>query len=560
MVVVLAAIAVAALAGGVHPKASGQPSAAGAPPAAAQVRPNPTLPTVADASPGTVFETHYSVGGGRQPVGLVKRGRSDGRLFNPSTDSVALRAGDTLVSRGGQFYRVETGQRLPGGTGAVGPGAVVYQGEQDLVFVGFGTGWLAGTEQTGELALDLNGSVPADQPPGRYLDPTNRTRGLTVQRPRVSNLRVFSQGGGVVRPNGTVKADEFVVVAADVNFLEAARVRIGLVDSVTGERVTRGVLSRRGALVRFPQQEPLISRLVPDGQGTAVGADPALRSLANPALAHSSTVFLVQDLRPVYPTGRRYDVVVEADPAGSFGDLAAAGASDRVQIYTDRTSQTDAVPLPPSDRPPYPTIQSPGQTYVVGDLVEVSGTADPRLDAVAVYARPADGTAPWELLSPSFSWVFVRVDGTWRVPNVRLSTESWTLRSPGQFRLGVVPAVAADRNGDRYPDQRLSLDAFDRAGGTSYPLSVVPKSTSTTTSTEPPTTTSRTPSPTPRPRPTETTTTTTTVEPDQTTSATTRQTTSRPTPNRPLDGFGGPVLVLALLALTLALLVRARRG
>lgn len=527
-----------------------------------QEGPYPRLPTVADAPPGTVFATHVPAsGGGSRVVGLLKRGRSGNRLFNPASDLVRLRPGDGLLARSGQYYRVTVSQDLPGGTGVVGPGAVVYQGESDTEYVGFDTDLLVGTNETADLTLDLSGGVPSEQPTGRYLDPTHRRRDLTVVEPRVDNVRLISQRGGLIEPNGTVKADEFVIVAADVNFLDAARARFRLADPRTGETVTGGVLTRRGAIVRFPLSTPLITATIPEGQATVEEGDPTVRSLANPTLTQTVTVYFVQDSRPVVPPGGQYGFVVEADTRGAFGDLAAAGAREQVWVDLDRAGFTDERPrpTPPTQWPPYPTIRSPARTYVLGSVVDVNGTADPEVNAVAVYARPAGEPQPWELLSPAFSWVLVDADGTWAVPAVRLSAESWTLRRPGEYRVGVVRASRADRNGDTYADQRLTLGDFNQAGGFSTQLSVRgPETPSPPSTTTPSTATPDTPTTdeqptataTPRPRPT----TETAVAPTQ---STTPQSTT--TSDRPLDGFGPLTVLLAVVVSALVLLFRRRQ-
>lgn len=521
--------------------------------AANQERPSGTFPTVADAPPGTVFQTHYSFAERRRSVGLVKRGHSRDLLFNPSTDLVRLRAGDGLVSRSGQYYRVTTPQELDGGTGFVGPGATVYNGEDDLRYVGFRSGELVGTGTAEESSLGLDGAVSASQPVGRYRDPSNRSLELVVERPRVTNLQVVSQRGRAVVPNGTVQSTEFVVVTADVNFLDAARARIRLVDAGTGTPVTNGVLTRRNALVRFPLAADLIGRFVPERKAAPEGPDGTRRSLVNPAHGPNTTIFLVQDLRPVVRDGT-YEFVVEADTGGRFGRLATAGASQRFRVTLERTALTDegdVVVEPPEAR--FPVVTSPAGTYVSGDVVDVRGTAPPGTRAVAVYVRPARGSERWELLTPSFSWVFVGPDGRWAVSSVQLSTESWVLRRPGEYRIGVIPVRGADLDGDSYADGTLRPTRFDRGGGNSRPLTVVARTTPTKTTTERPrvttiTTTTR------RERPT----TTTTTAPTPPTTTTTRTAVAEDQPI--LDG---PVVIvgvsLAFAVLLLLALARRRR-
>lgn len=87
------------------------------------------------------------------------------------------------------------------------------------------------------------------------------------------------------------------------------------------------------------------------------------------------------------------------------------------------------------------TIRVEGRNYATGSSVDVSGTASPGIDSVAVYVRDR---GDWHLLPLNGrDTTPVRSDGTWRARNVVLSEENpggRIFRFPGNYRLGVVDA------------------------------------------------------------------------------------------------------------------------
>lgn len=358
LAVTVALVGAVALSGAVAPPTRTDTAASGVPSAGTGSPAQGDLPPVAAAPPGTVFRTWFSTrGGGGTPVGLVKRGASGDLLFNPSLDLVSLSAGDSLVARSGRQYRVTRSQAIPGGSGFVGPGATVYRGERNLRFAGFDGRELVGPaggdsegataegataegataegataeNATEEATLDLDGTIPADQPTGAYLDPATGEPALTVREPRVTDLRVLDRFGREVRPGDRLTPDNVAIVAADVNFLDASRARLALVDPATGRVETAGVLTRRQTQVLFPTQGDTIARIVPPGHARPEGPDGTARSLANPAIAPNGTVYLIQYLRPIRRAGT-YAFVVGADDRRPFGDLYDAGAWRTVQV------------------------------------------------------------------------------------------------------------------------------------------------------------------------------------------------------------------------------------
>jgi major cell surface glycoprotein (TIGR04216 family) len=288
--------------------------------------------TVADAPPDTIFNELRPNGSAAdaENIGLVKRGRSGGLLYNPATDNVNLEVGDVLVSRDNVSYEVTTAQRLEGSSGFVGPGATVFQGEQDTTFVGFQSNTLVGVPDQGAegQTLDVNQTVPEDQDTGVYQDPENESIRLTIQEPRISRLEILNENGQRIEAGGQVQEDEFVIVRADVNFLDAERTEFALVDPQTGSRISDGLLTREQAIQRFPGRANFIRNTVPEGQATPEGNDGTQRSVANPAVPSRGTIYLIQDLSAVDKAGD-YEYEVLADDDEPFGDLFQTGVQRR---------------------------------------------------------------------------------------------------------------------------------------------------------------------------------------------------------------------------------------
>lgn len=100
-----------------------------------------------------------------------------------------------------------------------------------------------------------------------------------------------------------------------------------------------------------------------------------------------------------------------------------------------------------------------GGTYVTGQRVDVSGTATPGVDRVAVYVRDRDD---WELLPLNGrATTSVRGDGTWIARNVVLSDEDHggrNFRFPGRYSIAVVDAADLESP----PQTTISPSEFNR--------------------------------------------------------------------------------------------------
>jgi len=90
------------------------------------------------------------------------------------------------------------------------------------------------------------------------------------------------------------------------------------------------------------------------------------------------------------------------------------------------------------------SIESPAGTYIAGQEVDVSGTAAPGVDDVAIYVRDQ---GDWELVDINEDSEFdesdlisVDSDGEWEERDVTLSQANDIMSIPGRYRFGVVEA------------------------------------------------------------------------------------------------------------------------
>jgi major cell surface glycoprotein (TIGR04216 family) len=375
------------------------------------------LPTVSEAPPGTVFNQVLRGGpdGTAADVGLIKRGTSGNQLYNPSSDSLTLNEGDVVVARDGTQYLVPAQQRLTGSTGSIGPGATIFQGEQDTRFVGFTAETLIGVDSGGAEGetLDLNQTIPADQDTGVYSDDgTREGNTVIVQEPRITRVEILNQNGQRIDDGGSVEEDEFVIVRFDVNFVGAERAEVFLIDPESGSVITDGLLSRDEAIEQFPDSANVIQNLVPEGKNVdAPGVGD--RSLLNDANNPSDTFYLIQDLQEVEKAGD-YEYLVLAEDDEPFGDL-----------YVNGVSQSIAFSIASADEPRL-SFAGDNETLVQGDFatyqIDRSTAGNTHVVSIAaedLRTRPTSDVAVDDV-SRTFreyndggftSGVLVRVDG-----------------------------------------------------------------------------------------------------------------------------------------------------
>lgn len=152
---------------------------------------------------------------------------------NIETSSSPNRAGP---GGSGEFNRID-------GTGTIFPGATVFQGEEDISFAGNLNDQLEGVSGNAEGEI-LSPPIERDQPVGRYTnDGTSSTPGVTVLRPRVTNLEVLNVNnedisGGTVSETGAAK----LRVNSSFNYEEAEALEL-TVTAPDGTEVTQSVLN-----------------------------------------------------------------------------------------------------------------------------------------------------------------------------------------------------------------------------------------------------------------------------------------------------------------------------
>jgi len=168
---------------------------------------------------------------------------SDGGNQNPQPP-----AGDQRGSAG-SYDIASSGEDA----GDVGPGATVFQGEEDIRFVD-----AAGNEipaesyqQTGDGSEVLETPIPTDQPTGTY-ESTAGTGGphtVTVQTPRVTMLEVTNQNGNDIA-GGQVNIGDNTQLTIDTeyNFEESEPLDITIEDE-SGLEVTNEVLEESGTQI-----------------------------------------------------------------------------------------------------------------------------------------------------------------------------------------------------------------------------------------------------------------------------------------------------------------------
>ncbi|WP_276281615.1 hypothetical protein [Halorussus caseinilyticus] len=124
---------------------------------------------------------------------------------------------------------------------------VVFQGEDDIDFVGangqdIDPSNLIGVSGNAE-GIPLESPVPEDQELGQYaIDGRAANIGVTVQRPRVTDLEVFNERGVDVE-GSTVQEDETLLISAEWNFQNAEDLSLEVTDE-NGNEITGDVLTR----------------------------------------------------------------------------------------------------------------------------------------------------------------------------------------------------------------------------------------------------------------------------------------------------------------------------
>ena len=472
------------------------------------------------------------------------------------------------VRRGGQDPTFSPGVGGPNTVVVSEQKPVVFQGEEDINFAQpngqpIDASQLIGVSGDAE-GIPLEEPIPQDQELGQYAVNGQRANiGVTVQRPRVTDLELLNERGIDVA-GSTVQEDETLLVKADWNFQQAEDLSLEVTDS-NGNEITGDVLTNvnsltqaqiqelNGAYARYPE---MIDSPGQRGTGTGIeylqgigqfnqsqletnntsvqSAYWAIDLSEQPAGDYSITVEGWDNLNQesasqsttISVTGETNVALdIEGDEATRGENVAytvrgsTAGAShivtiedndfrnnqvnenvfrgvedtvDRgtldtnndgqadlawaqievnedtglgqgqidtsylddtnvdVNLYQEGTNLTDIAQNPGDTEDDRTlnviqgglTFDQPAGTYIAGQEVDVSGSAAPGVDEVAVYVRDQ---GDWELADINTDGqldqqdlINVDADGEWEERDVTLSQASDILSIPGRYRIGVV--------------------------------------------------------------------------------------------------------------------------
>jgi len=481
------------------------------------------------------------------------------------------------VRRGGEQPTFNPGVGGPNDVVVSDQKPVVFQGEDDIDFVGpdgqeVDPSNLIGVSGNAE-GIPLESPIPEDQELGQYaIDGRAANIGVTVQRPRVTDLELFNERGVDVE-GSTVQEDETLLVSAEWNFQRAEDLSLEVTDE-DGNEITGDVLTdvedlsapQRDRLTGLYEQFP--EKVANPGQR---GTETGIEYLQGLGQFNETELDDTEDLDAAYwaidlsdQDSGDYTITVEGWDELDFGsatrssvvsvtgdenvvlDLeddeatrgenvrytirgSSAGAThfvaiedtdfrnnqvdervfrdvedvvDRGSLDTNEDGEADLawaqieidddtglgvgqidttflddtsvdINLYEADRNLTDIAEdvgdteddlsldieegelqfdSPAGTYIAGQEVDVSGTAAPGVDDVAVYVRDQ---GDWELVDINEDGEFsqqdlisVDADGEWEERDVTLSQANDILSIPGRYRLGVVEAVDVTENGE----------------------------------------------------------------------------------------------------------------
>ena len=494
------------------------------------------------------------------------------------------------VQRGGDDRTFNPGVGGPNQVVVSEQKPVVFQGEDDLELVGDNGNSVEASNLVGVSGnaegVPLETPIPQDQELGQYaIDGRAQNIGVTVQRPRVTDLEIFNERGIDVE-GSSVQEDEALLVRSEWNFQNAEDLSLEITDE-NGNEITGDVLTdveslsdaQREELTGAYAQTP--ERVANPGQrGTGTGVeylqgigqfnvselqDASVDSaywaidlsdqdagdytvtvegwdnLDFATATRSSVVSLTTeqdialDLDSDEATrGQNVQYTIRGSTAGAThfvtiedtdfrnnqvdervfrdvddvveqgtldtnedgnADLAyaelevnedtglAAGQIDTtylddtnvdVNLYEeDRTLDEVAEDVGDTEddrtldvRQGTLSIESPAGTYIAGQEVDVTGTAAPGVDDVAIYVRDQ---GDWELVDVNEDGEFdegdlisVDSDGEFEERDVTLSQANDVLSIPGRYRFGVVEAEDV-REGNDTLAETLTTSEFSSA-------------------------------------------------------------------------------------------------
>ncbi|MFC4450115.1 hypothetical protein [Halorussus aquaticus] len=496
------------------------------------------------------------------------------------------------VQRGGQDPTFSPGVGGPNTVVVSEEKPVVFQGEEDINFVqdngqAIDPSQLIGVSGDAE-GIPLEEPIPRDQELGQYAVNGQRDNiGLTVQRPRVTDLELFNERGVDVE-GSTVQEDETLLVKADWNFQEAEDLSLEVTDE-NGNEITGDVLTNvesltqdqlqelNGAYAEYPEmidnpgqrgtgtgveylqgigqfnqtqlstgntsvesaywaidlsdqsagdytitvegwdnldqesatQSTVVSvtgetNVALDLEGDEATRGENVRYTVRGSTAGASHIVTIEDndfrnnqvneevfrgVEDVVDRGTLdtnnngqadlawAQVEVNEDTGLGVGQIDTSYLDDTnvdVNLYQEGVNLTD-IAQDPGDTEDDRTLNvvqggltfdQPAGTYIAGQEVDVTGSAAPGVDEVAVYVRDQ---GDWELADINTDGEFtqedlinVDSDGEWEERDVLLSQASDILSIPGRYRIGVVEGDdVLGQNGTI--QEQLSTSAFSSA-------------------------------------------------------------------------------------------------
>ncbi|WP_132058286.1 hypothetical protein [Halorussus amylolyticus] len=501
----------------------------------------------------------------------ISREKTIALVFSALMVLSAAAAGVALgadVQRGGEDPTFNPGVGGPNQVVVSEQKPVVYQGEDDLELVTddgepVDASNLIGVSGNAE-GVPLETPIPQDQELGQYaIDGRAQNIGVTVQRPRVTDLEIFNERGIDVE-GSSVQEDETLLIRSEWNFQNAEDLSLEITDE-NGNDITGDVLTDVESLTDAQREEVTGAyaenpeRIANPGQrGTGTGVeylqgvgqfneselqdtsvdsaywaidlsdqdagdytitvdgwdnldfDSATRSSAislttdqdisldidsDEATRGQNVQYTVRgstagathfvtiedtDFRNNQVDERVFrdvDDVVERGTVDTNDDGSADFAYAELEINEDTglgVGQIDTTYLDDTnvdinvyeeDRPLEEiaddvgdteddrtldvrqgtlSIENPAGTYIAGQEEDVSGTAAPGVDDVAIYVRDQ---GDWELVDVNEDGEFdegdlisVDSDGEWEERDVTLSQANDIMSIPGRYRFGVVEA------------------------------------------------------------------------------------------------------------------------
>ena len=242
-----------------------------------------------------------------------------------------------------------TGGPVPGvglpvnSTGNVGPGAVVFQGEEDIDYIGGLTAPLTGIANQGADGEQLDAPpIPQTQQTGVYEDAT--TDQLTVQTPRIQKFEIVNTNGEELGGSAQIQEDQTVLVVAEWNYRQAEDVELTIEDD-NGLEVQQGSFGPGTFAALSSGQQNYLSN---EGNSSGGDLDQEQQGIGNTNLGSSQVAAWHVDLQELEAGSFTFEVAgIEDLDFGEAVETAAievTSADDaELDLESDEATQGDRV-------------------------------------------------------------------------------------------------------------------------------------------------------------------------------------------------------------------------